>query len=63
VVRGNTCRFARPFLGGIENLARNHATIADGNDNHRVTVVEHQSAGVQTVVNAGGLAVLHAAVD
>ncbi len=62
LVAGNTGAFLGQSLGFVENVARYHATIADHDREFRPAVVEHQAAGMQRVVNALGLPVLHAAV-
>ena len=51
-----------PF-GVIENLARHHAAIDDDNANARLTVVEHKTAGVQFIVDVGGLVIAESAID
>ncbi len=50
-------------LGGVGDLARNHAAIDDGQGDAGPAVVEHQAARVQAIAGGFGLAVLRAAVD
>src|SRR5262249_3278769 len=47
----------------LDQLARDHAAIDDGDRNLCRAVVEDEAAGMQPVMRRGGLAIIHAAVD
>jgi hypothetical protein len=51
------------LLGGIEDFARDHAAIADDEDELGSAIIEGEAAGVEFIVDVRGLAILHVAVD
>ena len=63
VVGGNPGMFLDCPLGGIKNLARNHATIHHDDHEPGLTVVEYETTGVQFVVDMARFHILHIAVD
>src|ERR1039458_6068469 len=63
VVGGQSALFRSPALGGVQDFARNHATVTHHDRQPGLAVIEDKTAGVQFIVNVRGQAVIEVTVD
>ena len=63
ILDGQLAAGLNDLLGRVKNGAGNHATIGEHNGQARCAVIEHEAAGVELIVNAGSLVVVHVAFD
>ena len=63
VVGGQSALFRSPALGGVQDFARNHATVTHHDRQPGLAVIEDKAASVQFIVNVRGQAVVEVAID